>query len=126
MRFIVCGGRDYADKDFLFYALDYACAIVPITYVIQGEARGADALAKAWAKARSIPHSTEFLADWNRYGNSAGPKRNTEMLEKGKPHGVIAFPRANGLVGNGTTDMAFKATCAGLEVWWPHKHKGEF
>jgi phage baseplate assembly protein W len=42
------------------------------------------------AKAMRLP-TVEFPADWNRYGVSAGPKRNRAMFRAIEPHLVIAF-----------------------------------
>jgi hypothetical protein len=126
MKFLICGGRDYMDKEFLFYALDFLHAQIGVDYVVQGEASGADTLAKFWAKARNIPCSNKYRADWNKFGKSAGMIRNTEMLLSEKPDGVVAFPRANGEIGRGTLDMVTKAVEAGLQVWQPHLGRGQF
>jgi hypothetical protein len=58
--------------------------------VISGMARGADIIARDWAKANDIP-VLEFPAKWEELGRSAGPKRNIQMLKEGKPTHVIAF-----------------------------------
>lgn len=50
MRVLVCGGRNYNDRKRVFSTLDR----IGITHLIQGGARGADALAKDWAKLRGI------------------------------------------------------------------------
>jgi hypothetical protein len=52
-----------------------------------------------------------FPAQWDRYGEAAGPIRNAWMLEFGKPDLVVAFPG-----GRGTADMISKARKAGIEV----------
>ena len=41
MRVLVCGGRDYEDRETLERVLD----TIPITTLIVGDARGADSLA---------------------------------------------------------------------------------
>lgn len=46
--------------------------------VIHGAARGVDAHADDWARARGIPVCS-FPTDWTRYGRAAGPRRNAEM-----------------------------------------------
>jgi hypothetical protein len=95
VRLIVCGGRDYADRERVFAVLDELrpCEIA------QGEATGADSLAKAWAAERGVP-CARFPALWNVEGKSAGPKRNRRMFSGFEPDGTVAFPG-----GRGTADM---------------------
>ena len=63
-----------------------------------------------WAKEIDIP-CWGFPADWNSYGKAAGPIRNKQMLDEGKPDVVIAFPG-----GTGTANMIMQATKAGVKV----------
>jgi len=113
MKILVCGGRTYGDRITLFAILDRVLAKHPGLTVIQGGAKGADLLAKAWAEARGIPVET-FVADWEHQGRSAGPKRNKRMLEVGQPDAVIAFPG-----GIGTGHMVGIARKSGVPVWEP-------
>lgn len=50
-----------------------------ITEVISGGAIGVDAFARRWARENSVRY-TEFLPDWNKYGKSAGFKRNVLIV----------------------------------------------
>jgi hypothetical protein len=109
MRVVVCGGRFYDDQDTVFNCLDAIHASFPITFLIEGGARGADALANLWARTRKIPFHTE-QAKWKKYGRSAGAIRNNEMLML-KPDFVIAFPG-----GPGTKLMKSQATNLGICV----------
>ena len=109
-RVIVCGGREYANRDFLFAVLDEAHAANPFEALIHGNAKGADQLADDWAAARSIKTLT-FTPLWEEHGKAAGPIRNQEMLDKGNPHMVIAFPG-----GRGTADMVKRAETKGVPV----------
>jgi glutaredoxin 3 len=95
LRVLVCGGRDYEDREHVFSVLDRLHARQPITLIIAGGARGADSFAKAWALTRGVLTSIK-PADWARYGNRAGPVRNAEMLRDDKPHLVVAFPGGAG------------------------------
>ena len=52
-----------------------------------------------------------FPAAWNKWGYSAGPRRNAWMIEYGKPDHVLAFPG-----GPGTADMVRRARAAGIPV----------
>lgn len=115
MVILVCGGRDYTAKDDAFFCLDQLHAQHGITGVVQGDARGADALAKMWAQARGVPHF-DYPADWSKHGKAAGHIRNAEMLlNNPKPTYCVAFPG-----GRGTADMVSKAKAAGLVVWQPY------
>ena len=49
MKVIVCGGRNYSDRKRVFTTLDALHAETPITVLMHGDARGADALADDWA-----------------------------------------------------------------------------
>lgn len=101
MKLLVCGGRDYNDREYLERKLDEISRLFgPIHLVIDGAARGADTLAHNWAMARGIP-AERFPADWNRYGKRAGSIRNREMAGRLSSNDlVVAFPG-----GRGTADM---------------------
>jgi hypothetical protein len=109
-RVLVCGGRDYDDRDQLFRILDAAHVANPIVCLIHGAARGADSLAADWALDRDVLCNA-YPADWDRDGKAAGPIRNQRMLDEGKPHIVIAFPG-----GRGTADMIRRAEKADIPV----------
>jgi len=109
MRFIVVGGRNFKDRDFLFTVLDRLHAEHGFTLLIHGDAKGADRLAGDWANERGIPIFA-CPPDWRRYGRGAGPKRNRQMLAE-KPDLVVAFPG-----GSGTSHMVLIAEDAGVKV----------
>lgn len=106
MKAIVCGGRNYSDQHRLFSELDGE----GISVVIHGCASGADMLAVLWAVQMGIP-VVAFPADWDKHGRAAGPIRNKQMLDDGKPDIVIAFPG-----GRGTENMISQAEAAGVLV----------
>jgi hypothetical protein len=56
--------------------------------VISGGAKGADTFAQTWARLRKLPFE-EFPADWERYGNAAGARRNKQMVDAADA--VVAF-----------------------------------
>ena len=116
MRILVCGGRDFTDRDAVFRCLDHLQHERGVTCVIDGAARGADTFAHEWAEARGVT-SERYPANWNRDGKRAGPIRNAQMLSEGKPDGLIAFPG-----GRGTADMVAKSKAAGVPVWEPIFH----
>lgn len=122
-RVLVCGGRDYADYYYLAEVLDDLCEErgwttepdelgnwLPKVHIISGKARGADTLAIDWAVTRYCSWS-EYPADWKQHGKRAGPIRNQNMLDHGKPDIVVAFPG-----GVGTRDMVSRARKAGIEL----------
>ena len=112
LRVLVCGGRDYSDRDFMDrYLRMFDRRKGPIKLIISGEARGADTLAKQWAIGCGCPY-LGFPANWKVFGRDAGPTRNQQMLDEGKPDWVIAFKG-----GRGTADMVARAEKAGLPVW---------
>lgn len=109
-RILVCGGRDYFDPKKVFSVLDeYSNSI---EYLCQGEAKGADTLAKVWAYL-NLPDKNVYCypAAWDQYGKKAGSIRNQFMLDDFQPDLIIAFP------GNyGTRDMISRGQKAGVEV----------
>jgi hypothetical protein len=112
MRVLVCGGRDYADYVNVVKMLSALETMRgPFTTIIHGCARGADTLADRYARANDIVVA-KFPADWERYGSAAGPIRNRQMLDEGKPDLVVAFPG-----GRGTANMVQQARRVGVEVY---------
>lgn len=110
-RVLVCGGRDFNDRDFVWNSLcELDASHGPFQVVIHGCATGADQEAMGWAQCLGRKH-TPFRADWRTHGKAAGPLRNQRMLDEGKPALVIAFPG-----GRGTADMVRRAKSAGLPV----------
>lgn len=107
MKVLVCGGRYFTDYTLLEDAL---ADLPPITHIIHGGARGADSLADRFADENFI-WCTEFKADWGKHGKAAGPIRNQQMLDEGKPDLVVAFPG-----GVGTADMVRRAKKAGVKT----------
>jgi predicted Rossmann-fold nucleotide-binding protein len=116
MKILICGGRDYQDRDSFWTAMNEISEELdfdgrqPIT-IIEGGARGADTLAREYAEECGW-ELEEYKADWNTYGKRAGYVRNTEMLEKGKPDLVVAFPG-----GKGTKMMTELAMKADIPTW---------
>lgn len=106
MRVLVCGGRDYKNRDRVDQVLNYLPKKDLV--IIQGDAPGADYLAKEWARENSV-ECLSFPADWQQYGKRAGYIRNTQMLEEGKPDLIIAFPG-----GKGTDMMVMLSESAGV------------
>lgn len=107
MRVIVCGGRDYANKNRVYEVLS---GIKEIRHLWHGNARGADMLADSWGRDQPSVSVHPVPAQWKKYGKRAGPMRNQAMLGQ-SPDMVIAFKG-----GRGTADMVKRAEAAGVNV----------
>jgi hypothetical protein len=110
MRVLICGGRKFDDIALLYKTMNLIDARRDITTVIDGGAKGADNLGRQWGLSRG-KNSQTYNANWSKYGRSAGPKRNTQMLVEGKPDLVVAFSG-----GFGTANMIKQAKASGVEV----------
>lgn len=129
-RVLVCGGRTYGapkmctteeefradqervrrEQERFKLTIDNLHFRRPISAVIEGDAHGADRLAWRWAVANGVPVE-KFPANWRRDGRAAGPIRNQQMLDEGRPDIVVAFPG-----GRGTADMVRRARKAGIPI----------
>lgn len=87
MKVLICGSRNWDDELAIATCLS---SLPKDTVIIHGGAKGADKLAGHFAKQLGM-QVEEYPADWNKYGLSAGPIRNRQMLKEGKPDRVIAF-----------------------------------
>jgi hypothetical protein len=103
-RVLVCGGRDYDNRERLFRVLDQALQSATMAgksfTLIHGGARGADTLAHVWATERKITDEggnvRVYHANWERDKKAAGPIRNKLMLTNEHPHVIVAFKGGNG------------------------------
>ncbi len=133
MRLLVCGGREFGldydkrgnyrpqgpgERLGLREVLDEWDRRRRISVIIEGEADGADTLARSWAHMRRGIEVASFpvpQAEWKawvesgRRGRSPGSMRNERMLREGRPDAVLAFPG-----GTGTDNMVEQAVKAGV------------
>ena len=114
-RIIFCGDRHWSDAQFIYDVMDFIKSTLGNFVVIEGEAQGADSLARACAKELGL-EVLKFPADWKQYGKAAGPIRNTRMRIEGKANGVVAFHH-NIQESKGTRNMVEQSIKAGLPVW---------
>ncbi len=77
--------------------------------------RGADKTSARVAKELDID-VLKFPADWAAYGLSAGPKRNQQMIDEGKPTHIIAFHN-NIERSKGTKDMLKKGLISNIPCY---------
>lgn len=113
-KVLVCGSRDYPDREEVFRVLDaYHARIGPGMQVISGGATGADEWARQWAVSRRVDHRIMY-ARWDLEGKAAGPLRNRRMAAK-KPKLVLAFSKDFDK-SRGTSDMIRVAEKLNIKV----------
>jgi len=107
-KIIVAGGRDFTNRS----QLHEVCRAYfgPEDQLVCGMAKGADAMALAWADGQR-KRVLEFPADWDKHPKAAGPIRNRKMAQEGDT--LIAFWDGKS---RGTKNMIDEALKAGLEI----------
>ncbi len=130
MRVLICGDRNYgvylgdslkkplAAKKVRAKArrkmLAFIITLPKNTVIIDGGAKGADSLANEVALENGYP-TERYFAQWNLYGRAAGPIRNKQMLDEGRPDKVAYF-HDDIENSKGTADMISISRKAGIEV----------
>jgi len=111
MRVLICGDRNWSNFKVIE---DFILTLPKDTVIIEGDCRGADKISGFLA--RKYGHEViPFPAHWETYGLKAGPIRNQQMIDEGKPDLVVAFH--NDLKNSkGTKDMVNKAISFGIQV----------
>lgn len=90
---LVAGSRSFGDYPMLCERLDYFLQHKQGVVIVSGGARGADSLAEEYAQSHGF-QSVVIKADWDRYGKSAGFRRNRQMFEfikKEPERGCVCF-----------------------------------
>ena len=77
-RTVIAGSRGVSDESLIADAIKESG--FQIASVISGCARGVDTLAINWASRNGI-RIERFPANWDKYGKSAGYRRNEQMAE---------------------------------------------
>ena len=113
MRVLVCGDRNWTDRDTISRIMGELHAKRPIV-VCHGACSGADTIVGQVARLYGIPVKA-FPAKWAKYGKRAGPIRNRQMLTVFAPDLVLAF-HADIKHSRGTADMVRAAQEAGVFV----------
>lgn len=137
-RMLVCGDRKWL-KHYLpdgtidavkvrsirrgsYRILDMMARKMNADTLIEGCADGADRLAERWTFAQEtlgpdlIKQHLHFPALWDKHGRSAGPIRNIQMMDEGKPDFVVAL-HDNLSDSKGTKHMVSIADKAGIPVY---------
>ena len=82
-RIVIAGCRDYTNykeaKEYIDACISQIRKNNEII-IISGGAKGADALGEQYAKENNFKIE-RYPADWEKYGLSAGPKRNEQMAK---------------------------------------------
>lgn len=79
-KVIVAGGRDFNDYHLLKRKLSILLNNRLDVEIVSGAARGADSLGERYAEENGL-YIHRKPADWEKYGKSAGYRRNAEMAE---------------------------------------------
>lgn len=109
MRVIIAGSRSIDDYELLLDAIE--ASGFKITQIISGRARGVDKMGESYGRRHKIPLKY-FPADWNKYGKSAGIRRNVLMAENADA--LIALWDGKS---KGTAHMIDYAKRKGLQVF---------
>jgi hypothetical protein len=113
-KVLFCGDRDWTDEAYIETEVMMLDIEHDDLIIIEGEANGADKLSRKAAEKFLVPVEP-YPADWARYKRAAGPIRNQQMLDEGKPDLVIAF-HDDLENSKGTKDMVARAKKAGIPV----------
>jgi hypothetical protein len=105
MRVLVCGGRDYQDREHVAWVL----AKMGATVILEPGTLGAPYLAAEWARQKGVEVRT-FRLDPLKHGRAAGVIRKQQMIAD-RPDLVIIFPGDDLF-----TDIPDMAREAGIEV----------
>ena len=105
----ICGSRYWTDRRTIG---SFLILFPNDTLIATGDCRGVDCLVKeicGEVGLKCVVHE----ADWDRYGKSAGPRRNTEILDSAQPNIVVAF-HEDIENSKGTKDMLKQAKCRSI------------
>lgn len=119
-RIIICGGRTFDNYSSLDNLMDQVLADLGLDFdeieIISGHCSGADKLGELYADRNNIS-CTVFPAQWDIYGKSAGPIRNSEMIKYASESDipvVVAFVSQNS---KGTKDTINKAKRQNFHIY---------
>src|SRR4051812_23690088 len=126
-RVLVCGSRTWNDDQIIDVIMSGLSAEYAPLVILHGAAPGADSIAEESAHVDQVRGRNvdvvPFPAKWDQHGRAAGPIRNQEMLDDGKPDWVIAFTD-DLAASKGTRDMVRRAHKAGVPVYVVGRYTG--
>lgn len=127
MRVLICGDRDWNDywgiRMVINGLVQQTVSKKQTLVVIHGAARGADLIAGEIALSIEGVKVEEYPAQWKKHGKKAGPLRNVQMLQEGKPELVIAF-HDDLARSRGTLHMLTIAAKQGLDCYVVRRYSG--
>jgi len=112
---LVTGSRNWRDAKIIRAAILDVIKDKPLNKIrlVHGDQRGADKIAAFVARQLRIAAIKPYGAQWDIYGNSAGPIRNQQILdEEHHIDVVLAFPLPQSI---GTCDMIQRAKKHGIK-----------
>jgi hypothetical protein len=130
-RLLVTGSRSWTNVHLLRGVLRDVHREHPDAVLVSGRCRGgADAFAElCWASFCGFPTAAEAIAagriephpaDWDQFGDAAGPKRNGEMVAAGADECVSFWEKGAGNRGTAScVGLARKAGIPVREFWSP-------
>ena len=110
-RVLICGDRNWFDESIIEKIVRKYCKNGDI--IIHGACKGADRIGGHVAEGLGFDIDV-YPAEWNKYGRSAGPIRNKQMLDSGLDL-VLAF-HDDISASKGTKDMINRARKANIKV----------
>ena len=110
-KVIIAGSRNITDYSIVLDAAHKSNTIKKATQIVSGTAQGVDTLGEQVAKRHNIPIK-RFPADWDKYGKSAGYRRNEEMADYADALLVIWDGESKG-----TKHMIDLAKAKGLKIY---------
>ena len=79
-KIIIAGSREFNDYKLLESKMDTIISKLTNIEIVSGTCYGADQLGERYANQHNL-QIKQFPADWNKYGKSAGYKRNVQMAD---------------------------------------------
>lgn len=111
-KVVIAGSRQFNGYKFFYSQVDQCLSRIRQEYeliILSGHCTGVDRMAERYAEENGFQVEV-FPAEWDKYGKSAGPRRNKTMVEAADF--AIAF--AGG--GNGTKSLISLAKAKGIPV----------
>lgn len=102
------GSRDWPSRGFVYLELAKAATEVGVVVVHGDCPTGADRFADEWAEWQADVTVERHPAEWDKYGKSAGFRRNAEMVNLGADV-CLAFIKNGSKGASMTADLAEQA-----------------